>query len=317
MKTLVTGADGFVASFLVPLLIQQGDAVVAGLRPGEVSPELQRRREALPGEVQFVELELSDLDSIEKACEGTFDRVVHLAALSSVSESRAHSGSTWEANVMGTVRLADAISRNRGDGVKFLFVSSCDVYGPGPGPDRLRTEDDPLSPVSPYAASKLAGEVAVLEMHRRTGMKVVVARAFPHSGPGQSTNFVVPAFIQRLALAKRLGAPVVEVGNLEPVRECMHVADVVDAYRLLLDTGVPGEIYNVASGVGIKLHDLFFKAAEIVGHRAIPETDTTLSRRVDIPHLVGDGAKLTSATGWTPTRTLDQTLREVLDAQEN
>ncbi len=106
-----------------------------------------------------------------------------------------------------------------------------------------------------------------------------------------------------------------KVGNLEPVRDLLHVQDVVDAYVRLLARGEAGEIYNVASGQGIGLEDLLFRIAGLLGVRPIPEADPELMRPADIPHLVGDAAKLRAATGWSPRRSLDDTLRDVLDAQ--
>src|SRR2546425_9095296 len=105
--------------------------------------------------------------------------------------------------------------------------------------------------------------------------------------------------------------------SLEPVREFLHVRDVVDAYARLLVRGQPGEIYNVASGEGIPLEQLFFKLADLVGVRPIPEVDHELMRRADIAHLVGDGSKLRAATRWMPRYSLDDALRDVLDAQAN
>src|SRR2546422_9770146 len=110
-------------------------------------------------------------------------------------------------------------------------------------------------------------------------------------------------------------SPVVKVGNLEPVREFLHVRDVVDAYVRLLGRGQPGETYNVGWGQGLPLEERFFRLAGLVGVRVIPEADPDLMRRADIPHLVGDAGKLRAATGWAPRYALDDTLRDVLDAQ--
>ena len=108
-----------------------------------------------------------------------------------------------------------------------------------------------------------------------------------------------------------------KVGNLEPVRDLLHVQDVVDAYVRLLRQGEAGEVYNIASGQGTRLEDVLFRMAELLGVRAIPEADPELMRPADIPHLVGDGAKLRATTGWSPRRSLDDTLRDVLNAQTN
>jgi GDP-4-dehydro-6-deoxy-D-mannose reductase len=192
-------------------------------------------------------------------------------------------------------------------------ASTAEVYGRGPLTPRRET--DATAPVSSYAASKLAAEIAALEVHRRTGLKVVVSRAFAHTGKGQDARFVVPALARRLLVARRAKAPVIKVGNLEPVREFMHVADVAEAYCRLLERGRAGEVYNVASGQGISLRDLLDRLMEIVGHRVIPEADPELVRAADIPYLVGDAAKLAAATQWTPRVGLDELLHEVVDAQ--
>jgi GDP-4-dehydro-6-deoxy-D-mannose reductase len=107
----------------------------------------------------------------------------------------------------------------------------------------------------------------------------------------------------------------VKVGNLEPVREFLHVRDVVDAYARLLVKGQAGEVYNVASGQGVSLEALFDRLADLIGVHPLPEADPELVRSGDILHLVGDASKLRATTGWAPRYTLDDTLREVLDAQ--
>jgi GDP-4-dehydro-6-deoxy-D-mannose reductase len=245
-----------------------------------------------------------------------YDAIVHLAAVSSGAVALRDPGVAWDINAGGTARLvhvlAEARRKDRADPV-VLVVSTGEVYGLGQSVPRRET--DPLAPVSPYAASKLAAEVAALEAWRRSGLRIVVARSFAHTGPGQEVGFVIPAFAQRLLFAKKIGAPVVKVGNLEPVRDLLHVQDVVDAYVRLIRQGEAGEVYNVASGQGSRLEDVLFQMAGLLGIRAIPEADPELMRSADIPHLVGDYSKLRAATGWSPRRSLDDTLRDVLNAQ--
>jgi GDP-4-dehydro-6-deoxy-D-mannose reductase len=195
----------------------------------------------------------------------------------------------------------------------FLAVSTGEVYGLG-GPEARRERDEPR-PASPYAASKLAAEVAVLEVWRRTGLRTVIARPFTHTGPGQQPTFALPGFVARLRAAKASGQAVVPTGNLEPVRDLLDVRDVTEAYLALLERGAPGEVYNVARGEGRSLAELFRRLAELVGVRAEPRPDPTLARSRDLPHLVGDSTRLRRATGWTPTISLDQTLRGLVDAE--
>lgn len=311
MKVLVTGADGFVGPWLLQALSGVGYQVTAAIRPDGGGARL-------PGDVETVTLELTDSGSVAGVCRGSYDAVVHLAAVASGGEAQRDPTAAWEVNALGTSRLAEAFGRQRRAGMTdpaFLLVSTAEVYGPAtPAP---RAETDAPMPCSPYAASKLAAEIAALEVHRRTGLRVVVARAFPHTGPGQDDRFVVPAFARRLIAARDSRASSIKVGNLEPVRELMHVADVVRAYVVLLARGVAGEIYNVASGEGVRLRDLLDRMMDIVGYRVTPERDPALFRAADIPHLVGDPRKLEATTGWRAQIPLEQTLKEVLNAQAN
>jgi GDP-4-dehydro-6-deoxy-D-mannose reductase len=316
VKVLVTGADGFVGRWLIRRLLDDGREVF-----GAVRPAMPQRDDGLTATerdaVRWLPLELNHDASVRKCVDLPYDAVVHLAAVSSGAEALRDPGTTWTVNAAGTARLAHVLAEarrmNRADPI-VLVVSTGEVYGRGEGHAPRREADAP-APCSPYAASKLGAEAAALEAWRRAGLRVVVARSFAHTGPGQDPRFVVPAFAQRLRFAKRIGAPVVKVGNLEPVRDLLHVQDVVDAYVRLLSKGEPGDVYNVASGHGTSLEDLLFRMAELLGIRAIPEADPELMRPADIPHLVGDAAKLRAATGWSPRRSLDETLQEVLDAQ--
>jgi GDP-4-dehydro-6-deoxy-D-mannose reductase len=320
VKVLVTGADGFVGRWLVRRLLTDGREVYGAVRPGQSAAPVAPAADLTPeerGAVRWLPLELTDAQSVRSGVGLPYDAVVHLAAVSSGTEATRDPGYTWTVNAAGTARvvqvLGEAKRAGRADPV-VLVVSTGEVYGVLSEP-RPRRETDPPAPCSPYAASKAGAELAALESWRRTGLRVIVARAFAHTGPGQDTRFVVPAFAERLRFAKRVAAPVVKVGNLEPVREFLHVRDVVDAYVRLLGKGVPGEIYNVASGQAVSLEELFFRLADLIGARPIPEADPELVRGGDILHLVGDAAKLRAATGWVPRYSLDDTLRDVLDAQ--
>lgn len=313
MKVLVTGADGFVGSWLVPRLLQDGHEVTGAVRPA-AGPGGRLARLQVP----VVDLELKDPKSIEQVVSGGFEAVIHLAAVASGVDARRDPVEAWQVNAVGTACLAEALGRqrrlDRGDPL-LLVVSTAEVYGAGP--PRPRLEDDPTRPVSPYAASKLAGEIGALEVHRRLGLRVVVARSFGHTGRGQDERFVVPALARRLKIAKEAGAPAIKVGNLEPVREFLHVSDVVDAYCRLLARGRPGEIYNVACGRGVSLREVLERLMDLVGYRVIPEADPELVRPADIPYLVGNADKLQAHTGWSARVPLEAILAEVVDAQAN
>ncbi|HEX6615606.1 MAG TPA: GDP-mannose 4,6-dehydratase [Gemmatimonadales bacterium] len=309
MRVLVTGADGFVGRHLVQQLLAAGDEVAAACRPGGVPVDWGGRVEVLP-------LELTDDASVTRTVGWGAEAIVHLAAVASVREARRDPGAAWEVNAAGTARLCAAAATGQGRdaaGPVLLLVSTGEVYGIGPAAPRVET--DPLLPVSSYAASKVGAEAAALETWRRTGLRVLVARPFAHTGVGQADAYVVPAFARRLREARASGAASVPTGNLAPVRDLLDVRDVATAYRALLERGEPGQTYNIARGEGVSLAELFARLATLTGTAAEPRLDPALVRGADIPHLVGDSTKLRRATGWAPTIPLEQTLRELVDAQ--
>ena len=309
MKVLVTGADGFVGRYLVRELRERGHVVRAAIRPGSDVPWT-----GADG-VTAVPFELTDARSVQSALSEPCDAVVHLAAMASSAEARRDPGGAWIINAAGTARVAEAAASLRDAGTadpRLLVVSTGEVYGEVHAPLR---EEDELRPQSPYAASKVGAEIAALEVARRTGLTVMVARPFTHTGPGQRDVFFVPALLARLREARRTGARTVRVGNLAPVRDMSDVRDVARAYALLLERGEAGETYNVSRGEGFALSDLFARMAAAVGVDVRPEPDPALMRRADLPYLVGDSTKLRRATGWAPAISMDQTLRDMLDAE--
>jgi GDP-4-dehydro-6-deoxy-D-mannose reductase len=310
VKLLVTGADGFVGQHLVRRLLREGYGIAAACRPGGRSVDWGGTG------VTVVPLELTDDASVREAVDFGPDAVVHLAAVSSNREAATDPGHAWTVNAVGTARLAEALGRRRESGrgdARLLLVARGEVYGPGG--NQPRRESDPVAPASPYAASKAGAELAALEVWRRTGLPVVIARPFAHTGPGQETRFALPAFVERLREAKATGARTVRSGNLAPIRDLLDVRDVVEAYLLLLRSGQPGEIYNVARGEGSSVRELLARLTKLVGVEVEPEIEPSLVRASDIPHLVGDSTKLRRATGWAPSRSLEQTLRGLVDAE--
>ncbi len=308
MRVLVTGADGFVGRWLVPRLLTEGHDVTAAVGPGGTTP----------ADWTTAPLELGEAESVRRAVAGGYDAVVHLAAVASGRDARRDPGSAWEINAAGTARVAEVLGGIRAGGSGdplLLLVSTAEVYGAGAVPPVPRREDDEPAPCSAYAASKLGAEIAAAEVARRTGLRVVIARPYPHTGRGQDGRFVIPAFTKRLLTAARTGEREIRVGNLEPVRDFLHVSDVVDAYARLLVTGRPGEVYNVASGTGISVGALFERLRALIGCDVRAKVDPELVRPADIAHLVGDATKLRRETSWEPRVSLDDTLNEVVGAQ--
>jgi GDP-4-dehydro-6-deoxy-D-mannose reductase len=239
------------------------------------------------------------------------DVVYHLAA-------RSHVGASWTdermtaVNVEGTRAVVDACVAAQV--ARVLVIGSAEQYGAVNDDEIPVTERTQCRPLSPYGASKVAAEQVALAAHREHGLGVVCTRAFNHTGPGQSADFLVPGLAARIVEAERTGRDEIALGNGDPVRDFSDVRDVVRAYALLAERGVPGETYNVCSGRGVRVGDV---AAMLVDRATRPlrvVTDTTLVRAVDVPIMIGDPTKLVTATGWQPAHLLDETLDAVIEA---
>jgi GDP-4-dehydro-6-deoxy-D-mannose reductase len=174
------------------------------------------------------------------------------------------------------------------------------------------SETTPLRPLSPYAASKVEAEQLGREA-ARNGLAVMLLRPFNHLGRGQAPQFVMPSFARQLvAIAMGQSPPVVEVGDLSPVRDFSHVEDVVAAYLLLLERGVPGEVYNVCSGEGLSIRQALDALQELAGTRAEIRVDPARLRPTEIPWLVGNPGKL-ARLGWNRRRHFRDALADVVE----
>jgi GDP-4-dehydro-6-deoxy-D-mannose reductase len=303
MRVLVTGADGFVGKHLCRHLRENGDEVIEAHGPRGDSAHA-------PG----LSVDVTALESV-RACvaEARPDGVIHLAGFSSVAKSHQDPARAFAVNAQGSVNLLVALKESA-PRARVVLVGSGEMYGAVPSGTRA-TEDTPLRPLSPYAAAKVAAEVAGLQFTRGYKLEVVSARPFNHLGPGQDPGFVVPAFAAQLA---RIGAdqaePVLKVGDLGPIRDFSHVRDVVAAYRLMLLRGEAGAAYNVCSGAGRSIRDLLDEMLRLSGVNARVEVDPARLRPAEIPSLVGDPARLI-ALGWEPRLGATDALREVLEEQ--
>jgi len=240
------------------------------------------------------------------------EAIYHLAALTAVGASWSNPVEYTRVNVLGTQNVLDAANRAV-PSARVVLVSSADVYGV------VRPEDLPLvetfrvAPANPYASSKVEAEHVAHDAVRERGQGVVIARPFNHIGPGQSTDFVVPAIVNRLLQAVADGADEIVVGDLSTRRDFSDVRDVVRAYRLLIERGVSGEVYNIASGVDVGLFDIAQRLVASIAPNVRLVTDQSLIRPVEVPVSCGSYEKLFRATTWRPTITLDQSLDDVID----
>jgi len=318
VKVLVTGANGFVGQRLVRRLSDDGQDVLAGCGPDAAGAGGSRESPR----VRWTPLDVTNEASVAAFIGDGADALVHLAGLASAREANREPAKAWLVNAVGTALVAQTLAereRRRGREALFLLSSSAEVYLPQTRHSHVET--DPTGPATPYAASKLAAELAAAVAARAGGLRVIAARPFPHFGAGQSPAFWVMRRVQAVLGAKRAGAPAVAVGDLSAVRDFLHVDDVVDAYIRLLAPGVPAGAYNIASGTAVTLEELHRKLEAQVGIRLVHERHAREERSDARAYHVGSAAKLHAATGWAPRRSLDEALSEVIkemsDAEAN
>lgn len=291
VRAFVTGGHGFVGRFLAEHLRSAGDSV-------EVAP---------------LEVDVTDLPALRQSVvRAKPDAIYHLAAFTHVGQSWEEPEAALRVNALGTLNVAEA-ARTCEVPPRVLMVGSAEVYG-AVSPHQLPlSEDAPLRPVSPYAASKAAAELVGLQAHLGRGLPVIRVRPFNHAGPGQDPGFVVSGLAQRIVRAEREGTRTITVGNLSARRDFTDVRDVVRAYRLVVERGTAGEVYNVCSGRDVAIEAVARRMIELADVDVELSFDRALFRPADVPALRGDPTRLRQATGWKPEIPLDDTLRAVIE----
>lgn len=305
MRALITGVCGFVGRHLTAELVNCG-STVDGIDFSSAKPP--------DGIANLIAADVTDTEAVADIVERHSPEVVfHLAGAASVGASFADPLRTWEINLGGTLAICEAI-RTRSPTTRLVCVTSAEVYG-HVDPDALPvTEDTPLNPHSPYAASKAAADIAVHQYHRGYGLDAITVRPFNHIGPGQSDAFVVPAIARQIAEGERAQADVIDlrIGNTDSRRDFMDVRDVVRAYRLIAERGHAGEAYVIGRGASVAVQDLLDTLISF-SSRPVNVVSDPMRRRVGEPvELYGTSEKLRRHTGWTPTIDLQTTLRETL-----
>jgi GDP-4-dehydro-6-deoxy-D-mannose reductase len=307
LRVFVTGASGFVGRFLLKALRNHGCTCF-----GTTYPDHPESVKPLC-EDGVCRLDIrSQKDMLSALEESRPQWVFHLAAVSNVGYSWKHRRETLETNILGTFQLLEGIKKTV-PGARVLFVSSSDVYGVSGELRRALQEEDPIDPVNPYAYSKISGEQLCRFYSHIEGLDIVISRSFPHTGPGQSTDFVCSDWAHQIAAVERGKLePVIHVGNIEVKRDFSDVRDTVGAYISLLEKGRSGEIYNVSRGYSLALKDILQILVDSSYLRIKIEVDPSKFRKVDIPDLWGSHQKIKEHTGWEAGIPLSKTLTDLL-----
>ena len=300
LRALVTGASGFVGPFLIRHLLSEGYEVTGGVHG---------HRRKLPKGCQTVNLDVTDQEFVRRiVAEVSPDEVYHLAGLTRPASDAV--GEFYWVNFGGALNLLEAV-REVAPQAGVLLVGSAYAYGKV---DYPIAETEPLKPVNHYGVSKAAADL-LGRSYALQGLRVVNVRPFNHSGPGHSEDFLLPTLVKQFAGVKYgRREPVIRLGNLDSVRDLSDVRDVVRAYHLALRKGLIGEAYNVGSGRGISVKELFELVRRETAVEVELKVEPTRVRVTDIPYLVADSSKAHWELGWKAEIPLERTVRDMLES---
>ncbi len=307
MKAMIIGAAGFVGGYLIHQL--------------EAHENWELHATKLPHEeVKAAGCQVHDLNIMNPSEICTLldqirpDYIFHLAAQSSVAVSWKNPALTVDINIKGTLNLLDVIRDLSDYAPRILLIGSGEEYG------FIHTDETPVHeevtprPGNIYAATKACQNMLGSIYARAYGMHIISVRAFNHIGPNQTPIFVAADFCKQVAdIEAGRHAPVMRVGNLSAMRDFTDVRDVVRAYDLLIQKGIPGETYNVGSGHAVTIQSLLDTILSLSEKEIRVETDPARLRPSDIPIIEADISKLTACTGWLPQIPLQTTLLETLN----
>ena len=310
MRTLVTGITGFVGGHLAEHLLACGDEVIGCSRAGRWPDELRHLSDRIDLIPCDLTQETSALALFEKR---QFDAVIHLAGLANPRACEAAPPEAERQNSWVTALLISAM-RTSGQRLRLLMVSTSYVYAtPDPTGLPIRS-DSPLEPDTIYGKTKLKAESAAADDGTDNRLDIVRVRPFNHIGPRQHEGYIVANWTRQIAAIERGHAPpILRVGNLDSRRDYTDVRDVVRAYRLLIEHGGRGEVYNLGSGTSRSGREILEVLRRLSRVPWDFESDPARVRPNEAYEIVADATPLRVATGWRPEIDFEATLRDTLD----
>lgn len=317
MKYLITGITGFAGPHLANLLHTHGHEVYGLVRCSNGTEN--DIRDVVPDEVfneiGFLYADLQNFRSVSNVMRNNhFDGVFHLAAQSHPPTSFLDPVGTFEANVMGSVNLMQAIEDHQPD-CRLMFCSTSEVYGNVGADGRKIQESDVIFPANPYGASKAAIDLYMQERMHNGKIKGFVTRAFSHTGTRRGKNFSISSDAYQIArMLKGHQDKVLLVGNLDSVRVVIDVKDTVNSYYLaMINEDCMGKVFNVCGDEPRRMQFFSDKLIEISGLKGVTkEVHPPFYRPIDIHYQHGDSSKLVNLTGWKIKRDIEDTLSDLI-----
>jgi len=305
MKSLIIGAAGFVGEYLINELLSFNDEVYA--------TKLANENIKASSNVKIYDLDILNENNIKEVLEEIKpDCIYHLAAQSSVALSWKKPKLTAEINIIGSINLLEAV-RMYLPNTKVLLVGSSEEYGKIDYSKRV-DENIKSNPQNIYAITKMTVEQIGKIYANAYNLNIYMTRSFNHIGPNQSRQFVVADFCNQVVdIEKGIQEPVIRVGNLKSKRDFTDVRDIVKAYRIIMEKGQNGEVYNVGSGNSISIEEILNMILNNSKKEIKVEIDSARFRPIDVEKIEADITKINSL-GWNRTYKLEDTIKDILNS---
>lgn len=303
-RVLISGCNGFVGGYLSLFLKKKG-LDVFGIDVQDAS-----RLDWL----NYRKVDICDAAAVLQYIKGNeITQVYHLAAVADPKVAHEKPASAVSVNVMGTLSFFEACRAIKG--LMLLVVGSAEEYKSKVGDNIIYTELDALDARTIYGATKISAEAIGRAYSLRYELPICFTRSFNHSGPGQSTAYVLSSFAKQCAdISKGVQQPEIHVGNLNVKRDFLDVEDVIEAYYAIMQKGKPGAVYNVGSRQPYLLKDLLNLLVSYIGRADIKIIiDQTRIRSGETETIHGDSSLLFEDTAWEPKIQIQDTLRKLYD----
>jgi len=293
-NVLVTGAGGFIGSHLAERLVELGFNVTGFIRYNSRNNWGWIEKSKYLKEIKIITGDVRDYDSVKNAMKGV-DAVFHLAALIGIPYSYVSPLAYIKTNVEGTYNI---LQTARELGIeRVIHTSTSEVYGTAQFIPI--SENHPINPQSPYAASKAAADFLALSYYSSFELPVIVLRPFNTYGPRQSARAVIPTIITQILAGNRE----IKLGNINSTRDFNYVADIVDAFIQIskCDNAI-GEVINAGSGVEISIEELVRTIASLIGVevKIIQEEQRIRPEKSEVMRLICDNLQIKSLINWAP-----------------
>lgn len=306
-KILVTGAGGFIGSHLAEALIKVGYKVRAFIRYNSRNSWGWLEDSKYKKDIEIFCGDIRNFDCV-KASLKDVDTIFHLAALIGIPYSYSTPESYVDTNIRGTLNVLQVARELKIK--KFIHTSTSEIYGTA---QKIPiSEDHPINPQSPYAASKSAADVMAISFYRSFNLPVVVVRPFNTYGPRQSNRAIIPTIITQLLANKG----VIRIGSLFPTRDFTYVNDIVEGFMKAAESkDAIGEVINLGSNSEISIKELVRMISDIIGidPKIIVEDRRKRPAVSEVRRLRADNAKAQKLLGWRLEYSLYEGLKETID----